>query len=126
MSNNVSDLDLITQTVQLYFDGMYHKDLERLRKAFHSNAYLFGYLRGQPIHVSAEDWFKAVEARPVPAESGEEYDMRIVSTDITGAVAVVKVADLYQGLRFTDYLTLLKNDGNWQIINKAFHHDPES
>ena len=89
MGEDVSDLELITQTVQLYFDGLYYRDLERLRKAFHSNAYLFGYLRGQPVHVSAEDWFKLVETRPVPAESGEEYDMRIVSTDVTGAVAVV-------------------------------------
>ncbi len=126
MGKNVTDLELITQTVQLYFDGMYNGDLQRLRKAFHPKAYLFGYLRKNFVHISVEEWLGLVESRPVPAESGEEYDMRIVSTDITGAVATVKVADLYQGLRFTDYLTLLKANENWLIVNKAFHHDPES
>ena len=117
MDKDVSDLALITQTVQFYFDGMYHGDVERLRKAFDPKAYLFGYLGGEYVHVSAKDWFGVVESRPVPAESGEPYDMRIVSIDITGAVATVKVADLYQGLRFTDYLTLLKTDDIWLIVN---------
>lgn len=67
-----------------------------------------------------------VESWPVPADSGEPYDMRIISTDVTGAVATVKVADLYQGLRFADYLTLLKMDESWVIVNKAFHIDPQS
>jgi protease I len=38
-------------------------------------------------------------------------------------VAAVKVADLYRGLRFTDYLSLARVDGQWIIVNKTFHHD---
>jgi protease I len=126
MGEKASDLELISETVQHYFDGMYHRNIENLRRAFHAKAYLFGYFQGEFLHVSVEDWFKMVESRPTPAESGEEYDMRIVSTDLTGAVATVKVADLYQGLRFTDYLTLANVGGDWRIVNKAFHHDPKS
>lgn len=122
-----TDLERIAQTIQNYFDGMYHGDLVRLRKAFHPEAYLFGYRQEQCLHLSAQDWFRLVEARPVPASNGEAYDMRIISTDVTGAVATVKAADLYQGLMFTDYLTLLKTeDGDWVIINKAFHCDSKA
>jgi hypothetical protein len=42
---------------------------------------------------------------------------------VTGRVAMAKVAVLYEGLRFTDYLTLVKFDDNWKIINKAYHHE---
>ena len=59
----------------------------------------------------------------MPAETGEAFDMRIVSTDVTCQVATVKVADLYRGLRFTDYLGLARVDGQWMIVNKTFHHD---
>jgi len=123
MSENTSDLELITQTVEHYFQGMYHSDTERLKKAFHPEAYLFGYFQGAFTHASANDWFEMVKQRPAPAKDGEPYDMRIVSIDLTGEVAVVKVADLYMDLRFTDYLTLLKVDGEWLIVNKVFHHE---
>jgi hypothetical protein len=122
MSESTSDLQRIADTVQHYFDGMYHRDIGVLRKAFHPKAFLFGHLHEKFTHI-ADDWFGMVASRPVPAESGEPYDMKIVSTDVTGQVATVKVADLYRGLRFTDYLTLAKVDGNWVIVNKAFHHD---
>jgi len=123
MNQEKTDLELIAQTVQYYFDGMYNGDVETLQKAFHGDAFLFGYFQGNFTQISANDWFNMVKDNPAPSKEGEEYDMKIVSTDITGGVAVVKVADLYMGLRFTDYLTLSKIDGNWVIVNKAFHHD---
>jgi protease I len=49
--------------------------------------------------------------------------MEVVSVDVTGEVAAVKVADLYRGMRYIDYLTLLKIDGCWQIVNKTFHQE---
>ncbi len=123
MIKGSTDLNLITETVQHYFDGMYHRDIGLLRKAFHSDAYLFGHLQGKFVHISANQWFEMVQSRPVPSESGEPYDMKIVATDVTGAVATVKVADFYRGLRFTDYLALAKVDDTWVIVNKTFHHD---
>ena len=57
--------------------------------------------------------------------NGEDYDMRIVSVDMTGNEAVAKVEDLYSGFRFTDYLSLLRIDGTWFIIHKTFYHEPK-
>ena len=56
-------------------------------------------------------------------EDSEAYDMKIVMVDQVAEEAVVKVEDLYMGLRFTDYLTLMKIDGTWKIINKAYRHE---
>ena len=118
-----SELNAIGRTIQDYFDGMHLGDTTRLRRAFHPDAYLFGYYQGSFSRFSLEDWMTEVESTPKPAESGEAFDMRIVSTDVTGRVAMVKVAVLYEGLRFTDYLTLMKFDDDWKIINKAYHHE---
>jgi hypothetical protein len=77
---------------------------------------------GQCRHLPVEDWLRIVESRPGPASNGEPYDMRIIATDVSGSVATAKVADLCQGLRFIDCLSLLKAaDGEWVIDNKAFH-----
>ncbi len=123
MAQNASDLESISQTIHLYFEGMYHSDTEKLKRAFHPQASLYGYLEGELVIIPLDNWLAHVRGVPAPVENGEEYDMKIVSTDVTGAVAVVKVADLYLGKRFTDYLSLVKAEDHWLIVNKVFHYD---
>lgn len=120
---NTSDLQAISATIQDYFEGMYYRDTGRLRKAFHPKAFLFGHLQGAFVLVSLDQWLGMVESGVVPAKIGEPFDMRIVSTDVTSQVATVKVVDFYRGLRFTDYLSQARVDGQWMIVNKTFHHD---
>ncbi|AYC31532.1 nuclear transport factor 2 family protein [Pseudomonas cavernae] len=117
------DLTAIGETVHTYFEGMHLGDTARLRQAFHPQAFLFGYFNDAFCHDSLDAWMREVESTPKPAENGEPFDMRIVATDVTGRVATVKVAALYLGLRFTDYLTLAQFGERWQIVNKAYHHD---
>ena len=125
MGTDKTDLELIQQTVQYYFDGLYHSDIEKLKSAFHPNAQVIGYFQGTLLFNSLEQFLGYVKATPAPSESGEINDMRIVSIDMTGNEAVAKVADLYLGFRFTDYLSLLKIDGSWVIVNKTFYHEPK-
>ncbi len=113
----------IENAVQLYFDGLYHSDVERLRKAFHPSAQVIGHYQGQFAVMSLDDFLGIVGGTPAPSASGEAYDMRIVMMDQVAEEAFVKVEDLYLGLRFTDYLTLMKVDGTWRIINKAYRHE---
>ncbi len=125
MGTDATNLELIQQTVQYYFDGLYLSDIEKLKKAFHPNAQVIGYFQGTLLFNSLEQFLEFVKATPAPSESVEKYDMRIVSIDMTGNEAVAKVADLYLGFRFTDYLSLLNIDGNWVIVNKTFYHEPK-
>jgi hypothetical protein len=55
---------------------------------------------------------------------GTPYFAEIVSIDIAGDTAVVKVIDDYLGMRFTDYLTMVRTDDRWVIVNKAFYVHP--
>ncbi len=73
--------------------------------------------------IPVDEWLNMVESRPIPAESGEPYDMEIVAIDVTGTAATVKVKDLYHGLRFTDYLTLVQVEDHWLIVNNTWHHE---
>ena len=120
-----ADTELIQQTVQHYFDGLYHSDVEKLKIAFHPNSQVIGHFQGTLMFNSLEQFLGYVKGTPAPSESGEAYDMKIESIDVTGDEAVAKVADLYMGFRFTDYLSLLKVDGNWVIVNKTFYHEPK-
>jgi protease I len=116
-----STLNSISKTVQSYFDGMHYGDTSRLRSAFHPDAFLFGYYHGAFSRISLEDWMSEVEGMDKPSETGEVFDMVIVSTDVTGPTAQVKVSELYAGLRYTGYLSLMMVDEDWKIVNKLYH-----
>jgi hypothetical protein len=117
------ELSLVSAAVEDYFEGMYRGDVARLRHVFHPQAMLYGYRDGIFTVLQIDEWLNKVAKRPIPAQNGEPFEMIIESIDLTGNVGNVKVRDLYMGLRFTDYLNMVKLEGRWQIVNKTFHHD---
>lgn len=109
----------IRAVVADYLDGMMFADEQKLRRAFHPDAKSIGHDRGR-LEWDSIDRFvadcKAAGALP----QNSEYYARILSIDVTGDMAVVKLEDDYLGSRFTDYLTLMRFGDAWLIINKAF------
>ena len=91
MRQSPTDVEHMTHKAQGYLDGMYHRDLERLRRLFHPQASLSGYARGDFVPIPVDAWLNMVESRPIPAESGAPYDMEIVAMGVTGIAATVKV-----------------------------------
>ncbi len=110
----------IEALVQDYFLGMYEGDVERLRRIFHPQCWLFGESRGESHEFPLSGFLDQIASVPVPKAEGEPFDMRLVSIDRTGSVAIAKVEVRYQGRRYTDYLTLQKAAVGWSIVGKAF------
>ncbi|MFH1138666.1 MAG: nuclear transport factor 2 family protein [Pseudomonadota bacterium] len=118
------DLTQITAAVDHYFQGLYHHDLARLKKAFHPQAQVIGRFKGRLFFSSLDGFLQLLEKTPAPVATGEKFDMSLEAVDLAGDAAVAKVRDLYQGLRFTDYLSLVKTKDEWVIVNKTYHHEP--
>jgi 4-oxalocrotonate tautomerase len=113
----------VRATLQWYIDGTYQGDEELVRRAFHPNARMSGYLQGQLLCGGPEPFFETVRTAPAPARSGEPYQAEITHLEIAGpAASATLVEPSYLGLHFTDYLHLLKVDGRWQIVSKTFMH----
>ena len=110
----------IEALVQDYFLGMYEGDVERLRRIFHPQCWLFGESRGESHEFPLSGFLDQIASVPVPKAEGEPFDMHLVSIDRTGSVAMAKVEVRYQGRRYTDYLTLQKAAVGWSIVGKAF------
>lgn len=108
---NDSDADAIAALAEDYFLGMYEGDIDRLRRIFDSQCWLFGENLNGCHAFPVAGFIDQIASEPVPKEEGEPFDMRLLSVDRTGSVAVAKVAVRYQERRYTDYLTLQKNDG---------------
>lgn len=118
-----SDVAEIEKVLKVYFDGLHEGDTKKLGEAFHPSSHLYSVgSDGKAADMPRGDWFKMVESRPSAKSKGSARADRIVSIDFSGpGTAFAKVECQLPPRYFTDYLTLLKIDGRWQVIAKAFH-----
>ena len=116
----MSDEQAIGAVVHLYVDGMAFGNEAALRKAFHSNARIIGNYEGAVEWLSRDEFIAAI-LDEAPAPPGTQPLMEIEMIDISGDAACVKVTDEFAGMRFTDYLSMVKVEGRWIIVNKVYH-----
>tara|TARA_B110000014_G_scaffold258860_1_gene245664 strand:+ start:824 stop:1237 length:414 start_codon:yes stop_codon:yes gene_type:complete len=124
--NLMTEVDRIQKVVHIYIDSMENSDPEKVRQAFHANAKVVGYLHGDFVELSTEDFAGFVASQqPSPKEKNENIIFDILSCDIEGTIASVKIRDQYLGITFLDILSLIKHENEWKIYNKLFHVESE-
>jgi hypothetical protein len=118
----MNDIKKIENVVQLYIDSMDESNPDKVKQAFHSNAKVVGYLHDGFMEMSTDDFANFVGAQqPSPKEKGENVVFEILSCEVQGATASVKVRDKYLGITFFDTLSFISIDNEWKIYNKLFH-----
>jgi len=116
------DQNKISEAIQLYFDSMYESSEEKVRQVFHEDAKITGYMQGNLLEQSVDNFAKFVASQtPSAAEKNEEKLLETLSIEIAGSTAVARVRDGYIGMVFQDTLSFLKIDDDWVIYNKLFH-----
>jgi len=122
----MNDIEQIEKVIQLYVDSMDESSPDKVKQAFHVNAKVVGYLHGDFMEMSVDDFAGfVVSQQPSPKEKGENVVFEILSCQIEGETASAKVRDKYLGITFLDTLSLIKIDGEWKLYNKLFHVEAE-
>lgn len=114
----------IRATVQKYFDGIMQYDTAILREAFHPDAQIMSSFpegRRPYYNGSFEEWAQFTNGDAPEDLSG--YTNEIVSIDLAGHAAVVKTDLNWPTIRYIDYLSLLKIEGEWKIVNKIWFQE---
>ncbi len=112
----------VRATVSNYLNRLKHNDVESLKLAFYPEAKLFFVKKdGQLGQLTQEQWYKSFVSSAGQEEKG---DLQISAVDITGNAASVKVVEVYDTAKYSDYLSLLKLDGGWKIVNKIYVREP--
>ncbi|MDO4172682.1 MAG: nuclear transport factor 2 family protein [Prevotellaceae bacterium] len=108
----------IKDVVMQYVNGCMTGDVELTRKAFHKDAVMYGYLNGNLCAGSINALYDAIEQLGAAAETKAEVDvMQVIGT----AATVRVILENWHGMGFTDFHSLVKIDGKWQIVSKIFH-----
>ena len=116
----------IKNLIQIYVDSMDESNPNKVKQIFHNNAKIVGYLHGDFMEMSVDDFAGFVASQqPSPKEKGENVIFEIITCEIEGTTAVVKLRDKYLGITFLDTLSFIKIDSEWKLYNKLFHVESE-
>jgi len=99
-------------------DGAHHEML------FHPEAKLFWMRDGALNTRTSAAYIAGASGQPADDEDQRRREIRMV--DVTGDAAVAKIVLDYPNALITDYMSLLKIDGEWKIVNKIFTVQPKS
>ena len=120
----MSDHEAVLAAVDAYCKGVFRGDIALLRSVFHPNAALFAEVRGQPYYKPLDEYLSVVATRDSPEALGEAFLMRPVSVEVTHEIAFAKVHCPMLGYHYTDYLSFVRLEGRWVIVNKLFTDVP--
>jgi hypothetical protein len=124
MSDETSESDIrqIRNLMATYVEGGRSGSVRTLRPIFHELATICGYV-GPELFAGPIEMFYEWHEENGPASGLKVLDTRI---DAEGSAAAVRIElDDWTGHRFTDFFTLVKVDGDWQILSKVFYLHPE-
>ena len=120
LSARWADEAAIRRTVQYYFDGGKHRDSLTLRKAFHPDARMLFAFDGKLAVVPIGEYITRVGSEQLEPGEVDSTERKVVSVDVVGDAAVAKLELKRPNALLTDYMSLLKVDGRWLIVNKIF------
>lgn len=101
-------------------------DPEYARNAFHTEGNMIWIRDGKYSMESFDSFIKrAFTGKPAADEEQRRNGRKIEAIDVNGNAAVAKIVLDYPTVKFVDYMTLLKINGEWKIVNKSFYAEPK-
>lgn len=109
----------ILLTINDYLEGRPVKDIERLRRAFHPDAYIRTVVEGKLVQWTVPQYLDAVEKAAL-----QECQPEIISYTWDGDTASAHVQLTFANFRFIDRFSLVKLDGKWLLMDKLSYRQP--
>lgn len=114
-------LGAIADVIADYFDALYYCDIKLLDKVFHPQAIYATADETPLLYRDMATYFQIVAARQSPASRGEGRRDAVDAIDLAGEnTACARVRCSIGKRDFVDFLTLVRENGQWRIIAKVF------
>lgn len=107
-----------------YFDGVRRADTALAHGAFHPVAVMYFVRDGGFAQRSIPDWLGGIAKHAAETPGPDKVERRVLSVDVTGSAAVAKLELKSPEAVLTDYMSLLKVNGEWTIVGKIFDRQP--
>ena len=121
-----SEKDAVRVPLENYIKAHATGDPEYARKAFHTEGNMTFIREGKYTSETFDSFIKrAFTGKPAADEYKRQGGRKIEAVDVNGNAAVAKIVLDYPNVRFVDFMTLLKINGEWKIVNKSFYAEPK-
>ena len=124
MKSEISEYEAVEKAAEKFVKSVAEGNSKYARELFVDEAVLFGYLDGDLEHGSIEQFYDNVDS----VAAGDEFKGRIDVLLLEETLAVVRVLEESWGgkIDFTDVLLMLKMDGEWKAVAKAYNQNSET
>ena len=124
MRASISEYKAVEEAAMKFVKSVAEGNSRYAKELFTDEAVLFGFLDGKLEHGSIEQFYHNVDT----VGAGTDFKARIDIVSIEETVGVVRVLEENWGGRidFTDYLLLLKIDGVWKCVAKAYNQNSDT
>ena len=121
MRSEISEYEAVENAAEKFVKSVAEGNSKYARELFVDEAVLFGYLDGDLEHGSIEQFYDNVDS----VAAGDEFKGRIDVLLLEETLAVVRVLEESWGgkIDFTDVLLMLKMDGEWKAVAKAYNQN---
>jgi len=116
-----AEIEAVKIPLENYLLGHKTGKAEYMEKAMHTEGKLMFIRDGKYATIDFKNYIAGMSGKEAKDEA--ERKRYIESIEVTGNVAIGKLVLDYPTIKFTDYMTLLKIDGEWKIVNKAAYSE---
>ena len=118
MRDTIKEYEAVEQAAMKFVKSVAEGNSKYAKELFIDEAVLFGYLDGKLEHGSIEQFYHNVDT----VSGGKNFKAKVDVLFVEETLAVVRVLEEGWGNRidFTDVLLLLKMDGEWKCVAKAY------
>lgn len=121
--SQTAEKDAVRVPLENYIKGHETGDGEYMKKAFHTEGNLIFIRDGKYTTRSFADYIAGFTGKPAADEGKRKRTIEAI--DVAGNAAVARIVLDYPAVKFIDYMTLLKINGEWKIVNKSFYAEPK-
>lgn len=121
MRNEIKEYEAVAKAAEKFVRSVAEGNSEYARTLFTDDAVLFGILDGSIERGSIAQFYHNVDT----VGAGAGFKARIDVLAVEETVAVVRVLEEKWGGRidFTDFLLMLKINGEWKCVAKAYNQN---
>ena len=121
MRDEIKEYEAVQQAAMKFVKSVAEGNSAHAKTLFTDDAVLFGMLDGVLEHGSIQQFYHNVDT----VGAGSDFKARVDVLAVEETVGVVRVLEEKWGGRidFTDFLLLLKLNGEWKCVAKAYNQN---